>query len=377
MGEYSTNQKNNLTVLYEIFTTFSKFEKAGFDTRIRRQYDVYSHHFNKVYIFTAEDKRIDGLPSNIEHIPFPSIPLVEYAYFFLNPIRLFKYHQVKYVEFETTAVLQAIFYKLLRKRLFFHLKMDLAKTLAINGKPILGFLAKILQILSLKIADNVGATTTRLRDEAEKWTRKDKIYLLPNYVDTDLFRPESNNKEHNLLIYVGRFHPEKNLKMLIDVMNKLPQYKLAIVGGYGPSKEELYQYASKQRISNVNFIGPVENEMLPVYLNKAEAFIIASKHEGHPKALIEAMACGLPCIGTNVPGIKEVIIDGETGILCEKTEESIRTAIVQLLDHTEQMRQMGANARKFAFEHYSMEKVLNRKLSLIKGEHNRDKSLFQ
>src|SRR3972149_402807 len=72
---------------------------------------------------------------------------------------------------------------------------------------------------------------------------------------------------------------------------------------------------SKAAAASVRFMGSISNEELPPVLNRYRFFALPSVREGMPKALIEAMACGLVCIGTDVEGINEIIRDGENGFL--------------------------------------------------------------
>jgi glycosyltransferase involved in cell wall biosynthesis len=99
-------------------------------------------------------------------------------------------------------------------------------------------------------------------------------------------------------------------------------------------------------------------------LNRSEVFILPSLYEGSPKALLEAMACGLPVIGTNVTGIKEVIADGENGLLCNTDSESIRDAIIRLLASGDMRRRLGSNARAQIESNYSMEKILEKEIAV-------------
>ena len=80
------------------------------------------------------------------------------------------------------------------------------------------------------------------------------------------------------------------------------------------------------------------------------------------------MACELPCIGTNVDGIKDVVVDRMTGLLCDKIAEDIKRCIQNLFNDREKMKEMGKRAREFAVDNYSMDKIIERRIKLIKGE---------
>src|SRR3546814_17832635 len=81
-------------------------------------------------------------------------------------------------------------------------------------------------------------------------------------------------------------------------------------------------------------------------INAGRIFVLPSSYEGHPKTLLEAMACGAAVIGTDVPGIREVIEDGRTGLLCAPTAAALRDAIERLLSDEPLRRRLGGNARQ-------------------------------
>src|SRR3546814_18364330 len=80
-------------------------------------------------------------------------------------------------------------------------------------------------------------------------------------------------------------------------------------------------------------------------INAGRIFVLPSSYEGHPKTLLEAMACGAAVIGTDVPGIREVIEDGRTGLLCAPTAAALRDAIERLLSDEPLRRRLGGHAR--------------------------------
>jgi glycosyltransferase involved in cell wall biosynthesis len=86
-----------------------------------------------------------------------------------------------------------------------------------------------------------------------------------------------------------------------------------------------------------------------------------------PKVLLEAMSCGLPVIGSKIDGTKEVIVHGENGLLCDTGSNSIREAIVTVMNDTELRDKLGANARKTIMENYSLELILDKELILLQG----------
>ncbi|NJN95345.1 MAG: glycosyltransferase family 4 protein [Anaerolineales bacterium] len=93
---------------------------------------------------------------------------------------------------------------------------------------------------------------------------------------------------------------------------------------------------------------------------------MASQIEGHPKALLEAMACGLTVIGVDAPGIRELIQHGENGWLCSANEDSLRAAIQELLAQPQLRAELGCRARKFVVENFAIAQVTQLELAVLK-----------
>lgn len=198
--------------------------------------------------------------------------------------------------------------------------------------------------------------------------KSDKIRVIPNYVDTDIFSPKANSFKEFDIAFVGREGKEKNLRSLLDatiiLKKKGMDLKLLFIGGCS-SDETLNTMTHRSGIKAV-FAGNVRNDLLPEMLNKAKVFILPSLYEGHPKALIEAMSCGLPCIGTEVEGIKELIQHMETGYLCRTDSESLAEAIEVMLSGTVLRKRLGDNARHYVVKNFSIDRIVDMEIDLIR-----------
>ncbi len=195
-----------------------------------------------------------------------------------------------------------------------------------------------------------------------------KIKVIPNYVVTDIFKPYADFEKEFDLIYVGRSSKQKNLENLFKALHYLKKknknVSLLMIGGSFRDRK-LREIAAQYGL-NITFRDNVPNFRLPMFFNRARAFILPSKYEGHPKALIEAMNCGLPCIGSNVTGIKGDIKHMETGYLCNTDYESIAEAINAVLSDGSLRQHMGKNAREYILRNYSLDKILKKELEVIR-----------
>jgi glycosyltransferase involved in cell wall biosynthesis len=214
-------------------------------------------------------------------------------------------------------------------------------------------------------ADRVVVTTAAIRERVinRYQVLPDRVRIIPNYVDTGLFRPDcSDIRRRRPLLYVGRLDEEKNPRMLLDALDGL-NVEATIVGN-GSQGEALRREAAERRLP-VRFLGNVPNVELPRLLNGSSAFISPSLIEGHPKALLEAMACGVPVIGTNVSGTRELITDRITGLLCEPRPECLRAAIQEVLLDPKFATRMGMAARSYVAERFALDRIVEMELALL------------
>jgi glycosyltransferase involved in cell wall biosynthesis len=137
------------------------------------------------------------------------------------------------------------------------------------------------------------------------------------------------------LLFVGRFQKQKNLSFLLEAFSQLPAgtFELHLVGD-GPDKEFLQELAFKLGLSPViAWHGWLPRAALRDVYQTCDCLVNPSTYEGMPNAVLEAMACGLPIVASNVPGNDALVLDGETGFLFEVGDgPGLKDAIVKLRD---------------------------------------------
>ncbi|MBP1690855.1 MAG: glycosyltransferase, partial [Bacteroidetes bacterium] len=191
----------------------------------------------------------------------------------------------------------------------------------------------------------------------------DRVVVIPNYVDTALFAPAGQKQFQRDLLFVGRLVPQKNLPALLDAIVSLP-VRLGIVG-QGPLEPVLRNHPASLN-GKVEWIGGVPSRDLPGYFRGSRVFVLPSLYEGHPKVLLEAMACGCPVIGTRVPGIASVLTHEQNGILCAPTADGLRQAVQQLLNNERLASELGESARRYVLAQCSLDSVVEKELAVLK-----------
>ena len=228
--------------------------------------------------------------------------------------------------------------------------------------------ARHLERRAFRAADRVIVATDADRDMVVVRDGIDarRVLVIANYVDTDLFRPMPEiAREPCRITCVGRFDDQKNLAALIEAAQGVPGATLALIGD-GPLRRGLEAFASRRGV-NTLFLGRLAHADLPALLNRSAVFVLPSHYEGNPKALVEAMACGMPVVGTRVPGIREIVVHGETGYLCGTSAEEIKRALQDVLADAALRHRISAGALAYARSHCSVRGAVERELTLLRS----------
>ena len=186
--------------------------------------------------------------------------------------------------------------------------------------------------------------------------------MIPYGVDTESFQPRERRLAREMhgiplkaktILFVADSAAErrKGLKVLVEALNGLEdpeQYFFAVIGR-GISGQELG--------GRFKMMGFFEDEAaLSFVYSAADVFVIPSLQDNLPNTAIEALACGIPTIGSNVGGIPEVVRDGRTGFVFPPGDSrSLKEAIAALLGEPERCEAMAKECRRIALEEYSLE----------------------
>ena len=182
-----------------------------------------------------------------------------------------------------------------------------------------------------------------------------RLRVIPNCVDTTRFRPGAARRPSDEFTWlaVGRLMWKKDYPTLIEAMARQQQGVLLIAGA-GEQEAELRALAARLN-ANVRFLGARED--IPELMHACDAFALSSAIEGLPVVLLEAAASGLPCVATDVGGVREAVLHERTGYVVPPGDPAAFAAAMSRLANLETCREMGRAAREHAVERFDVDVV--------------------
>lgn len=243
---------------------------------------------------------------------------------------------------------------------------------AVERRRLSSLYLRLLEPPTLRLAAGVIVTTQELATYVARFVPAARIHLIPNGVDTALFAPTERPREKSdvaTILFVGRLTRQKNLTRLQEAMSVLGKsYPLRLqIIGEGHMRGELEATAARLGV-NCTFKGAVPHHTLPDYMNRANIFVLPSLVEGHPKVLIEAMSCGMPCVVSNCEGNRAVVEHERTGLLFDPAD--VQQMVVQIeraLTDQEMARSLGQAARRYVCAGYDLHQLLERETALLQA----------
>lgn len=228
--------------------------------------------------------------------------------------------------------------------------------------------ARRLERFAYRAADAIVVTTDAHRQAIAERYAVDaaRVTVIPNFVDTAMFAPPAAPaRVPGRVLFVGRLDDGKNIAALIEAMAMLEGATLDVVGD-GPLAERLRAVVA-QRALPVQFLGVRPHAELTGLMQRASVFVLPSLYEGHPKALLEAMACGTPVVGADAPGIRDVITHRENGVLCGTAATEIHAELAALLKDEPLRARISAGGVDYVTRTCSLDAVAAAELALIQS----------
>lgn len=233
--------------------------------------------------------------------------------------------------------------------------------------------------VAYRLTDPLADLTTNVsRAAVERYIRvgvapKNKIRFMPNGIDTAKFKPneaagqrlrnELGVDNYFVWLAVGRFEEAKDYPNMLRTFSMIVSKKsdaVLLLVGQGSLMEELKKLASELKLEDkVRFLGVRRD--VPDLMNAADAYVMSSAWEGMPMVLLEAGACGLPVVATDVGGNSEVVLNGKTGfIVPPRNPEALAQAMEKMMALPKEKRmEMGEAGRAYIEANYSLEHVVD------------------
>ena len=234
---------------------------------------------------------------------------------------------------------------------------------------------KISTLCSARLCSHIVVLT----EEMKRWWKSSgvtdsNISVIPNGLNFEVFKRINNARKQlgidadtKVLLYVGILKKEKGVEYLLQAIKEikdLEHLRLNIVGD-GPLRRYTEHFIKKHNL-NAEVFGWIRQQDLPVYYSAADALVLPSLSEVTPRVIDEAMACKTPVIATDVGGISNRIIDGETGFLIPpKNANALRLKIFEVLQDRESRKKVSENAYNHVKNNIDWKIIANRYISEV------------
>jgi N-acetyl-alpha-D-glucosaminyl L-malate synthase BshA len=240
---------------------------------------------------------------------------------------------------------------------------DLKIFTTLHGTDItlVGLEPSFLPLVKFSIEKSDGVTTVSrfLKEKTlTNYSIEADIRVIPNFVDTNLFKPESHGdfrkaiapNGEKILVHTSNFRPVKRVPDTIRIFEKVQKEipaKLILVGD-GPDRSECERLSRQLDLCDtVKFLG--KQEGLVEILSSSDLFLIPSQSESFGLAALEAMACGLPVISSSVGGLPELVKHNETGFIAEIGDvDRMAKYALELLGNEKKYKLFSENSRQRA-----------------------------
>ncbi len=234
--------------------------------------------------------------------------------------------------------------------------LKVPSVVSIIGNPAYTKLRKGLRMkITMWILKNCGYVTITGTNSkkflVEKGISPEKLFILPNTLDFTAFNSSGIDKEYDI-VSLGRLSEEKHVEVIVKLISYLkktiPNIKAAI-GGDGPQIEMIIELVNALDLKeNITIMGFVPEEKLAQFFNKGKVFVLTSETEGFPRTIIQAAACGIPVVASNVGDVADIIDHQLNGFLVEdfSNVEEYSQRVLQLLNEKDLYNKFSVNLNR-------------------------------
>ncbi len=222
---------------------------------------------------------------------------------------------------------------------------------------------------SMEVSDALTTVSKYIYDRTyESFGIKKPIKIIPNFVDITRFKPDQEgcdrsefaSPDEKIIIHMSNYRPVKNADDVVrtfGIVNERIPSKLILVGD-GPEAPNVLSLAEGMGLKEKTiFLG--EQDMVESVLCKADLFLLPSASEGFGLAALEALACGVPVVGSIVGGLPELVTDDEVGYLEPIGDvEAMAKKSIEILSNDELRQSLSKNARRLTVEKFDTRDIV-------------------
>lgn len=198
----------------------------------------------------------------------------------------------------------------------------------------------------------------------------ERTYAIPNGYSLN-FQPEDKLQcriklnlppDKKIIFSIGSLIERKGFNFLITAIEKVCGHNndvICYIGGVGPLKDALRkQIQDLQLTAHVKLVGYIPGDLLPVWMNASDLFVLPSLNEGNPTVMFECLGCGKPFVGTDVGGVREIITSEDYGLLVEPGNvQDLAEKLLTALDRDWDCEKIVAHARQYSWDNIAKKVV--------------------
>ena len=228
------------------------------------------------------------------------------------------------------------------------------------------FIRKIWQHSQMLIT-----ASQNLKELALRTYPQAKIQVISNGVDLERFRPLENKpqKDKIRILGIGRLISRKGFHFLIEALPQVvkeAKFPLEVeIVGSGQEEESLKNLAQQLGVRDIlNFVGQLPYEGLLSKYQQADIFVLPSLSEGMPCVMLEAMACGLPVVASDIGGNEELVYPGQNGYLFSAGHsQGLAESLIKIINHPALRKKMGQESLRI-IQDYDWSKITEKYIAI-------------
>lgn len=356
MENKSIKTMKHIVIILPSEASMDKNEEFGLLPRWKRLMDEYRLYFDKIDVYTCDTKDFSE-KLGVNHHPCRILvnkkyfKAISYNIWLMLNMGKMKADIIRF--FGSVYPLMPVYQMLNKTPKVTSYQYDFYMKTLLDFGYFRGKIAYFAEKYSVKYVKNIITTTYELKDILrERYGITNNVVVNPNFVDLSTFTVSEDEQDY--MFFAGRIFHAKGIDLIIEMMDQFKKEgrttKFLLAGN---GDVDMYQKMVDERHLNnqITFLGAMPSDKIAEYMRHCKVFVFpTTSQEGHPKALIEALASGAPCVATRVLGNTEVIQTKlENGILVEPRDlNGLIEAVKKVLDDESLRKKLKANAAKSA-----------------------------